>query len=718
VPAPFAAAVWPAFGAAGERTWRRAVAEKPAVSFAIDGAVAVVTMDNPPVNALGHRVREGLVAALERARSDAQTAAVVLTASGRMFSAGADITEFGAPPKSPTLRDVLQLLDGFEKPVTAAIRGSALGGGLELALACHYRVCSADAQLGLPEVKLGLLPGAGGTQRLPRLVEPQRALELIVSGKTLDARAAYALGAADAIADGDLVAHALAFSRTVVAERRELKSVSQRDERLAATRADSSAFDAAAQKLAARAGRQRAPIACIEAVRASFTLPFGEGLARERALFDELVNGDQSRALRHVFRAERQAQSIPGMPGDVAVAKIARAAVVGAGTMGSGIAMCFANAGIPVALLDSSQAALERGIGAAARNYETSAARGSLSTEAAERAQRLITATLSYDDLVDADIVIEAVFEDMEVKRDVMRRLDGIVKNGAILATNTSTLDIDTIAAATARPDRVIGTHFFSPANVMKLLEVVRGAKASWETIATAMRLARTLGKVGVLAGNCDGFIGNRMLARRVAQAERLLQQGALPHEVDAALVDYGFPMGHFAVADLAGLDVGMRIRRARGTHDPIADRLCELGRFGQKTARGFYRYEPGSRVPIPDPEVERIIVETSAELGIVRRAVGADEIVDRMTLSVINEGARVLEDGIALRASDIDVVWIHGYGFPAWRGGPMYAAERMGLARVRDRLAELARSTSDDSLRPAPLIERLAAGGGSFAGG
>jgi len=383
--------------------------------------------------------------------------------------------------------------------------------------------------------------------------------------------------------------------------------------------------------------------------------------------------------------------------------------------MGGGIAMCFANAGISVTLIDASREALDRGLATIARNYETSVARGSVTAEAAERARRLVSATLSFEDIGGADIVVEAVFEDLEVKRDVMRRIDAAAKRDAIVATNTSALDIDAIAAATSRPERVIGTHYFSPAQVMKLLEVVRGARTSWPTIAGVMRLGRTLGKVAVLAGNCEGFIGNRMLARRIDEAERLLQQGALPHEVDAALTGYGFPMGHFAVDDLAGLDVGMRVRRHRGIVHPIADRLCELGRFGQKTGRGWYRYEPGSRTPIRDPDVERIVVEASARLGIARRPIAADEIVDRLTLPVVNEGARILDDGIALRAGDIDVVWVYGYGFPAWRGGPMHAAQTAGLEGVRDRLVELARRTGDDSLRPAPLIARLAASGGGF---
>jgi 3-hydroxyacyl-CoA dehydrogenase len=486
--------------------------------------------------------------------------------------------------------------------------------------------------------------------------------------------------------------------------------VSQRDEPLGALRADPTAFDEAATRVLAKNRHLHAPAACVEAVRASFELPFADGLTRERALFDELMQGEQSRALRYVFRAERKVVTIPGMPADAKPAPIRKAAVIGAGTMGSGIAMCFANAGIPVVLLDATKEALDRGFDSAARNYATSVKRGSMSAEAAERALARITRSIAYEDFADADVIIEAVFEEMAIKQDVMRRIDAVAKPDAIIASNTSTLDIDAIAAATGRPANVIGTHFFSPANVMRLLEAVRGAKTSWPTIATTLALAKTIGKVAVLSGNCDGFIGNRMLARRITEAQRLLQEGALPHEVDAALTAFGMAMGHFAVDDLAGLDVSMRIRRRRGTVEPIADALCELGRFGQKTGKGYYRYDAGSRTPIRDPEVERVIVATSAKLGIERRSVGPDEIVERMIYPLVNEGARILAEGIALRAEDIDIVWINGYGWPAWRGGPMYYADRVGLGVVRDRLAEYARRSGDATLEPAPLLVERAA--------
>ena len=689
--------------------------DKPPVTSTIDGRVAVVTIDSPPVNALGQRVRAGLVEALDRARDDAAVDTVVLASAGRLFCAGADITEFGLPPRSPSLREVIAALDVFPKPVVAAVHGAALGGGFELVLGCHFRIASSGAQLGLPEIKLGLLPGAGGTQRLPRIVGPVRAVEMIVAGKPVDAATAKALGIAEELAEGPLLARAIAFARNVVASRTSLRPVSQRDEWVAPLRANPAAFDEAATRLLAKNRQLRAPAACVEAVRASFELPFAEGLVRERALFDELLQGEQSRALRYVFRAERKVASIPGMPADVTPAPIRKAAVIGAGTMGSGIAMCFANAGIPVVLLDSTQEALDRGFDAAARNYATSVKRGSLAAEAAETALSRITRSLAYDDIVEADVVVEAVFEEMAIKQDVMRRVDAVAKPGAILASNTSTLDVDAIAGATKRPQSVIGTHFFSPANVMRLLEAVRGAKTSWPTIATTLALAKTIGKVAVLSGNCDGFIGNRMLARRITEAQRLLQEGALPHEVDVALTGFGMAMGHFAVDDLAGLDVSMRIRRRRGTVEPIADALCELGRFGQKTGKGYYRYESGSRTPIRDPEVEQIIVETSAKLGIERRAIAAQEIIERMIFPLVNEGARILAEGIALRPEDIDVVWINGYGWPAWRGGPMYYADRVGLGIVRDRLAEYARRAGDSTLQPAPLLAERAVAGEGF---
>ena len=691
--------------------------DKAPVTSAIDGRIEVITIESPPVNALGQAVRAGIVEALVRAREATEVDAVVLASTGRLFSAGADITEFGQLPRAPSLREVIAALDAFPKPVVAAVQGAALGGGFELVLGCHLRIASAAAQFGLPEIKLGLLPGAGGTQRLPRIVGPVRAVEMIVSGRPVDAARARELGIADELADGPLLQHAIALARGVVSSRSPLRSVSQRDERLAPLRADPAAFDEAATRLTAKERHLRAPAACVAAVRASFELPFAEGLVRERALFDELMQGEQSRALRYVFRAERKVATIPGMPAEVAAAPVEKAAVIGAGTMGSGIAMCFANAGIPVVLLDATTEALDRGFAAAERNYATSVKRGSLSAEAAERALSCISRSLAYEDIADADIVIEAVFEEMGIKQEVMRHVDAVAKSNAIIASNTSTLDIDAIADATKRPQSVIGTHFFSPANVMRLLEAVRGAKTSWPTIATTLALAKKIGKVAVLSGNCDGFIGNRMLARRITEAQRLLQEGALPHEVDAALTDFGMAMGHFAVDDLAGLDVSMRIRRRRGTVEPIADALCELGRFGQKSGKGYYRYEAGSRTPIRDPEVERIIVETSAKLGITRRPISADEIVERIVYPTVNEGARILAEGIALRPEDIDIVWINGYGWPAWRGGPMYYADRVGLAVVRDRLTDFAKCLGDKSLEPAPLlVERAAAGEGFIA--
>jgi 3-hydroxyacyl-CoA dehydrogenase len=674
------------------------------------GAVAVITVDNPPVNALKHEVRAGLAEALRRARDDAAIGAVVITCAGRTFFAGADITEFGKPPQAPGLGEVIAAIEAMPKPVVAALHGTALGGGFEVALACHFRVAAPTARVGLPEVKLGLLPGAGGTQRLPRLVGPEKALQMIVSGEPIAAAEALADGVIDEIATGDLTADAIAFARRVVAERRPLRRVRDRDDKLAAARADSTRFDEAAAALTRRLRGREAPLACVEAVRNAFTLSFEDGLRRESELFRQLVAGDQSQAQRYIFFAEREAARVPGLPADIAPRPVARAAVIGAGTMGGGIAMCFANADIPVTIIETGQDQLQRGRDRIAANYRATLARGGLSAGEVEHRMSLITGALGLDAAAQADIVIEAVFEDMALKQRVFAELDRVAKPGAVLATNTSTLDVDEIARATNRPQDVLGTHFFSPANVMRLLEIVRGRHSAPQVIATALALARRLGKVPVVVGVCYGFVGNRMLMRRAAEAERLLLEGAAPQEVEAALTAFGLPMGPFAMMDLAGLDVGQLIRKSRGEHAIIEDALCAAGRFGQKTGKGYFRYEPGSRTPLPDPEVERLIRAAAARLGIERRAIAAEEIVERTVLPMVNEGARILEEGIAARPGDIDVVWVYGYGWPVWRGGPMYYADRLGLGHVRDRLEFYAARSGDESLRPAALITRLAA--------
>jgi 3-hydroxyacyl-CoA dehydrogenase len=679
------------------------------------GGIAVVTADNPPVNALKHEVRAGLVEALRRVQDDPSIDGVVIACAGRTFFAGADITEFGKPPQPPSLGEVIAQIEAMPKPVVAALHGTALGGGFELALACHFRVAAPTARVGLPEVKLGLLPGAGGTQRLPRLVGPEKALRMIVTGDPIGAAEAHSDGIIDEIIEGDLTTTAIAFCRRVVAEKRPLQRVRDRDDKLAAARADSHSFDEAATVLTRRLRGREAPAACVAAVRNAFTLPFDEGVQRESELFRKLVTGDQSKAQRHIFFAEREAAKVPNMPMGTEPRPIARAAVLGAGTMGGGIAMCFANAGIPVTVIETSDEQLQKGRDRIAANYRATMARGGLSTEDMERRVGLIAGKVGIDAAAEADVVIEAVFEDMDLKKRVFAELDRVAKPGALLATNTSTLDVDEIAGATARPQDVVGTHFFSPANVMRLLEIVRGANSAPDAIATALTLARRLGKVPVVVGVCYGFVGNRMLARRSVEAERLLLEGALPQEVEAALVEFGLPMGPFAMMDLAGLDVGWLIRKSRGEHAVIEDALCEAGRFGQKTGKGYFRYEAGSRTPIPDPEVERIILDASARLGISRRKIGPEEIVERTVLPMINEGARILEEGIATRPGDIDVVWVYGYGWPVWRGGPMYYADQLGLGHVRDRLAHYAERSGDESLQPAALISCLVAEGRGF---
>ena len=656
-------------------------------------------------------MRTGLAEALRRAHDTDGTKAVVIVCAGRTFFAGADITEFGKPPQPPSLHEIIAAIEAMQKPVVAALHGTAFGGGFELALACHFRVAVADARVGLPEVKLGLLPGAGGTQRLPRLVGPEKALKMIVTGDPIAAPEASADGVIDEIVDGDLTGSAVAFARRVVAEGRPLKLVRNRDEKLIGE-----GFADAAETLTRRLRGRDAPAACVEAVRNAIVLPFEEGLRREGELFRKLVAGDQSKAQRHIFFAEREAAKIPDMPETTKICPIARAAVIGAGTMGGGIAMCFANAGIPVTVVETGRDLLQKGLDRVGANYRTTISRGGLSAEEMERRMGLINGVTEFDAVGEADVVIEAVFEEMAVKKQVFADLDRQTKTNAVLATNTSTLDVNEIARATTRPRDVLGMHFFSPANVMRLLEIVRGEQTSFEALATAVALGRRLGKVPVTVGVCYGFVGNRMLARRSVETERLLLEGALPQEIDTAVAGFGFPMGPCAMMDLAGLDVGWRIRQGRGEHTLIEDTLCEAGHYGQKTGKGYFRYDAGSRTPVPDPEVEKLILEASSRLGINRRPIPQEQIIERMILPMINEGARILEEGIATRPSDIDVIWVYGYGWPVWRGGPMYYADRLGLAHLRDRLSFYADRSRDETLQPAPLLQRLAREGRGFA--
>jgi 3-hydroxyacyl-CoA dehydrogenase len=686
------------------------------VTVTCEGPVAIVTVDNPPVNALKHDMRVKLIEAFRQARVDPAVEAVVLTAAGRTFIAGADITEFDKPPRTPTTGDVIEAIETMPKPVVAALHGTPLGGGLEIALGCHFRIAAPGTKLGLPEIKLGLIPGAGGTQRLPRLVGMPKAMDMILTGNPIPAEQALDIGLIDEVAAGDMRDAGIAFARRVVAEKRPLAKARDRDDKLAALRSTPDQFDELAAPYLKRGRGLDAPKAAIEALRWNLQLAVDEALKRERETFIELRNGDQAKAQRHIFFAEREAAKIAGLPKDVKGRDIKRAAVIGAGTMGGGIAMNFANAGCPVTIVETSDEALKRGLGTIEKNYRSSASRGTMSAEAVEKRMALITGTTDIAAVADADLIVEAVFEDIEVKRDVFTKLDRLAKPDAVLATNTSYLDVNAIADMTARPSSVVGMHFFSPANVMKLLEVVRGAKTSPETLATAMSVGRKIGKVPVVVGVCHGFVGNRMLRVRSVEAERLLLEGALPQDVDGALTEFGFPMGPFAMGDLAGLDISWRMRKAQGAHAEIADQLCEQGRFGQKTGKGFYLYQEGSRTPVPDPEVEQLIIATSHRLGVARRTLDRKEITERLIFPMINEGARILEEGIAQRASDIDVIWVYGYGFPAWRGGPMFYADKIGLRYICDRLAEFVRQTGDRKHEPAPLLARLAAADQGFA--
>jgi len=679
------------------------------------GRVAVLTVNNPPVNALSQHVRQGLREGLRQAAADPAVQAVVIACAGRTFIAGADITEFGTPPQPPSLHEVLDLIESCPKPVVAAVHGTALGGGLEVTLACHYRVGVRTARFGLPEVKLGLLPGAGGTQRLPRVVGVQKALAMMVSGDPIGAEEALQHGLIDRIVEGDLTAAGVAFAETVLDERRPLRKIRDLDDKLAAVRGRPEVFAEFRKSIARQTRGFRAPENIVRAVEAAVALPFDQGLARERELFAELLASPESKAQRYFFFAEREAAKIPDVPPDTPAKDVRKAAVIGAGTMGGGIAMNFANAGIPVTVVEVSREALDRGLGVVRKNYEATAAKGRLTQQDVDRRMGLITGTTDFGAVADADLVIEAVFEEMPVKKEVFAKLDAICKPDAVLATNTSTLDVNEIASATKRPESVIGMHFFSPANVMRLLENVRGAKSSPTTIATAMAVGRRIGKVPVLVGVCYGFVGNRMLHQRGLQAEKLVLEGALPHQVDKVLTDFGFPMGPFAMGDLAGLDVGWRIRKGRGVKSPVADRICELGRFGQKTGAGYYRYEKGDRTPIPDPEVEKIIVDVSTSMGITRRPISDQEILERLLYPMVNEGAKILEEKIAIRASDIDVIWVYGYGWPVYRGGPMFWADHVGLKTLRDRLLEFQRATGDPFWTPAPLLSRLADQGKTF---
>jgi len=679
------------------------------VDLSTEGAVAVVTVNSPPVNALSANVRTGIAEAVQKAGADAAVKAIVIHCAGRTFIAGADITEFGKPPKGVPLGEVNAILEGSAKPVVAAIHGTALGGGLELALSCHYRVAVPSARLGLPEVKLGLVPGAGGTQRLPRLVGVERALEVIAFGEPMKASEAASHGLVDAVVgEASLLADAVAFAAKLVADAAPLKKVRDRTDKLSA---DPAVFAAFRKANARRFRGFEAPEACIQCVEAAVTMPFDEGLKYERDTIMRLMVGTQSLAQRYVFFAERQAAKIPDVPETTPTRKVEKVGIIGAGTMGGGIAMNFVNVGIPVTIVETKQEALDRGLGVIRKNYENTAKRGRLSMADVETRMGRFTPSLDLAALADCDLIIEAVFENMEIKKEVFGKLDRIARKGAILASNTSYLDIDQIAAMTTRPEDVIGMHFFSPANVMRLLEVVRGEKTAKDVIATAMGLAKKIGKVGVLVGVCHGFVGNRMLAQRQREANKLILEGAMPWDVDRVLYDFGLPMGPFAMSDLAGLDIGWSRETSKG--ETPREILCEMDRRGQKTDAGFYDYDE-NRVARPSAVTEKIILDLAAKKGINRRPISDEEILQRCIYPMINEGAKILEEGKAIRASDIDIVWINGYGWPVYRGGPMFYGDTVGLAEVLRVMKEFEGRHGAD-FRPSALLERLVAEGKGF---
>ncbi len=694
------------------------------VQLTRDDDVAIITIQNPPVNALSPGVPEGISEAIEQIAKDDSLKAAVLIGGGRTFVAGADIKEFekitsGKTPRGRGLLPLLLQIEDSRKPVVMAIHGTALGGGLELAMAGHYRVAAPGAQVGQPEVKLGIIPGAGGTQRLPRLVGVAKALEICAGGNPVKAEEAARIGLIDRMIEGDLLAGAARFAREIAA--RPAPKTRERTTHLGTPEQNAPTFAAARESARKKQRGMMAPLAAIDAVEASTRLPFDQGCLEEQKLFMECLHSDQSKALIHVFFGEREVAKVPDVPKDTPTIAVRRAAVVGAGTMGGGIAMVFANAGIPVLLQEVDRESLDRGLGKIRKNYATSVERGRFTQEFVEERMKLIEPTLDYAGFEKADIVVEAVFEGMALKKEVFAKLDRVSKPGTILASNTSTLNIDEIASATSRPEFVIGTHFFSPANVMRLLEIVRGRKTSKEVIATSMQLSKKLGKIGVLVGNCRGFVGNRMFHPYVRESVFLVEEGASVEAVDQALVEFGMAMGPLAVGDLAGLDVGWRIRKEYrhlekpGIRQPMAgDRLCELGRFGQKTGAGWYKYDENRRA-VPDPEVAELVRKWAHEAAIPQRKISREEIIDRCLYALVNEGARILEEGYALRAVDIDIIYLNGYGFPAYRGGPMWFADTVGLPKVYERVVEFERQHGS-LWEPAPLLAELAKQGRRFA--
>ncbi|MEQ8594919.1 MAG: 3-hydroxyacyl-CoA dehydrogenase NAD-binding domain-containing protein [Parvibaculum sp.] len=678
-----------------------------------EGEIAVLTLNSPPVNALSGPVREGINNGIKQAIDDADVKAIVLICEGRTFIAGADITEFGKAPSGPSLFDALAMIEHGPKPVVAAIHGTALGGGLEVALTCHYRVAVPSAKCGLPEVNLGLLPGAGGTQRLPRIVGPEKALEMVTSGQHVGAKKCLEIGLVDELAEeGKLREGAVAFAKKIVAEKRPLKKVRDLNDKVEAARGRPEIFSEFRKANARKFRGFLAPEYNIQCIEAAVNLPFDEGIKVEQKLFRELVTGTQSAAQRHVFFAERQVWKLPDVPADTPTIPVEKVGIIGAGTMGGGIAMNFLNVGLPVTIVETKQEALDRGIATIRKNYENSAKKGRFPMEEVEKRMGLLTGSLDMNALADSDLVIEAVFENMDIKKEVFSKLDKIVKQGAILATNTSALNIDEIATAVKRPEAVIGLHFFSPANVMRLLEVVRADKTSKPVIATSMQMAKKIGKIAALVGVCPGFVGNRILAQRQREAQKLILEGAMPWDVDRVLYDFGLPMGPFAMSDLAGLDIGWSKEKSKG--ETIRDKLCEMDRRGQKTGAGFYDYDE-NRNAKPSPVVEKIILDHAASKGINRRKISDDEILERCIYPMINEGAKILEEGKAIRSSDIDIVWINGYGFPVYRGGPMFYGDTVGADKVLAKMKEFQAQMGDD-FKPAALLEKIVAEGKKFA--
>ena len=696
--------------------------------YQLDGDVAVITLNNPPVNGLGYATRVGITSGLEKANADPAVKAIVITGAGKAFSGGADIREFGTPKalQEPNLNSVILTIENSAKPVVAAIHSVAMGGGLELALGCHYRVAAPGAQIALPEVKLGILPGAGGTQRLPRVLGVETALNMIVKGDPVPSEVLAGLPGQKLF--DQMAANAESLLREAVAFAGQVAAKQAAGEPLPLVRnlpckhpQGDAYFQFARNMVKGMAKNFPAPARCVDAVEAATKQKFDAGMATERAIFIELMTTPESAALRHVFFAERAASKIPDVGDDVKPRTINKVAVIGAGTMGGGISMNFLNAGIPVTILETKQEALDRGLSTIRKNYEAQVKKGKLKQDKYEQRMALLTPTLTYQDIADADLVIEAVFEELGVKEQVFKQLDAVMKPGAILASNTSTLDVDKIAGFTQRPQDVVGMHFFSPANVMKLLEVVRGAATAKDVMATVMAIAKKIRKTAVVSGVCDGFIGNRMIEHYGRVAGFLLEEGATPAQVDKALEKWGMAMGPFRMGDLAGNDIGWAIRKRRYVEKPniryakFADTLCEQGRYGQKTGKGWYLYQPGNRKAIPDPEVDQMLADYRKELGITPRKISNEEIVERCIYALINEGARIVEEGIAARASDIDMVYLTGYGFPMFRGGPMLYADQVGLYNVARRMREFAASSGDSFWEPAPLIQKLVAEGKSL---